>query len=92
MNITIKTELIPTLERLATSRSISTQEHIQDYVNAYLLSQFKQHIAYKISDETVDNLVQIDEVIDSKKLEIKEAKEAYELANPVDLSKSTVAD
>lgn len=79
MNITINTNLIPTLERLATGRNITPQEHLEDYINSYLLSQYKQHIIAKISDEKVDNLTQLDEVIVAKKLAIKEA---YDLANP----------
>lgn len=80
LNININENLIPTLERLATGRNITPQEHLEDYINSYLLSQYKQHIIAKISDETINILVQLDDAIVAKKVEIKDA---YELANPV---------
>jgi len=80
MIITIKDELSGTIEKLALERGITAQEYAENYVNSHLLSQYKQNIIEKITNESIDNLPQIETVIVSKKQELKEA---FDLANPI---------
>jgi len=80
MIITIKDELSGTIEKLALERGITAQEYAENYVNSHLLSQYKQSIIEKITNESIDNLPQIETVIVSKKQELKEA---FDLANPI---------
>ena len=86
MEITIKTELGSTLTKLAEGRSITEQEYVENYVNAHLLSQYKQNIVDKVLNEPIANLPQIESVIVIKKQELKDA---FDLANPI---KFTVTD
>jgi hypothetical protein len=80
MEINIKENLTPTLTRLAEERSITTTQYIEEYLESHLISQYRTFVANKVANESVENVASIEEVIDSKKEEIKVA---YDLANPV---------
>jgi hypothetical protein len=80
MIITIKDELVGTIERLALERGVTAQEYAENYVNSHLLSQYKQSIVDKITNESIGNLPQIETVILTKKQELKDA---FDLANPI---------
>lgn len=79
MEINIKEELVPTLVRLADERSMTTTQYVEKYLNSHLTSQYRTFVANKIANESVENVAAIEKVIDTKKEEIKIAKE---LANP----------
>ena len=71
MNITIKQELLGTLTRLAEQSGITSEQYASDYLDSFLLSQYKQYLTSKINEQKVEDLatmesavIEIDEAID----------------------------
>jgi len=89
MNIEIKENLIPTLTRLAYERNMTTTQYIEEYVDNHLTSQYKIFVSNKVANESIENVASIEEVIDTKKEQIKIA---YDLANPVIEKQATSTD
>jgi demethoxyubiquinone hydroxylase (CLK1/Coq7/Cat5 family) len=96
MNIEIKESLIPTLTRLADERSMTTTQYVEEYLESHLTSQYRTFVANKVANESIENVASIEEVIDTKKEEIKQVqineKIAYDLANPVIEKQATSTD
>lgn len=82
MEINIKENLTGTLTRLAEERSMTTSQYVEEYLESHLISQYRTFVANKVANESVENVASIEEVIDSKKEEIKVA---YDLANSVEV-------
>jgi hypothetical protein len=80
MNINIKEQLVRTLNRLAEERSMTPEVYVEEYLDNHLTSQYRAEVVAKVSSETVENVAEIDQVIETKKAEIKAE---YDLANPV---------
>jgi hypothetical protein len=82
MNTNIKSELVSTLERLATAQYQTPEEYASGFINAHLASQKRDDLI-----KTLDSSPVFEEVIVAKKEEIKQIqineKIAYDLANPV---------
>ena len=83
MNINIKEQLVGTLNRLAEERSMTPEVYVEEYLDNHLTSQYRAEVVAKVSSETVENVAEIDQVIDTKKAEIKAE---YEIANIVELA------
>lgn len=80
MIININEKLIETLNTLALERSMTSEVYVEEYLENHLMSQYKKVVVNKVENENIENLASIEDVIDTKKAEIK-AK--YDLANPV---------
>lgn len=76
ITININEKLAETLTRLAGERSMTPETYIEEYVDNHLTSQFKQFVAAKVANESVDNVATLEEAIDISREEIK-------LASPV---------
>ena len=71
MEIAINENLTSTVERLASERNITATEYITNYVNAHLLSQYKQSMIDKITNKTVEDLVTMETAVSAVDATIK---------------------
>ena len=79
MNTNIKSELVSTLERLATAQYQTPEEYASGFINAHLASQKRDDLIKTIDSD----IPTFESVIVAKKEEIKQVKIAYDLAHPV---------
>ena len=83
MNTNIKTELVATLERLATAQYQTPEDYASGVINAHLASQKRDNLIATLDS----NLPVFEEVIVAKKEEIEQVqineKIAYDMAHPV---------
>ena len=72
MEITINENLQPTLDRLASERSTTVEDYIQNYIESHLVSQYRQNLISQISSQALDDLVTIDAALAPVTAAIKE--------------------
>ena len=82
MNITIKQELLGTLTRLAEQSGITSEQYASDYLDSFLLSQYKQYLTSKINEQKVEDLATMESAV----VEIDETIKIRDYVVPIEIT------